>query len=132
MSKSWLDHSLKSAVSEHFSTVPMIKFPKQLWNLHDSTFIIFFHHSEEKWFGKYLLCLILKASGCFLRHGLPITSILFRIVRIWSSLFKCNYLKNKKHFLSFLFHLWNLHQILNIFDKKKIVIASVFSKLMTL
>ena len=40
-------------------------------------------------------------------------------------------LKRKKHFLGFLFHLYNLHQILNIFQKKKIVIAHVFSKLVT-
>ena len=66
-----------------------------------------------------------------LRHGLPITSILFRIVRICRSLFKSSYLKNKKHFLGFLFHLWNLHQIFNIFKKKKIVIANVFAKLAT-
>ena len=59
------------------------------------------------------------------------TSILFRIVRIWRSLFKSSYLKNKKHFLRFLLHLWNLHQILNIFKKKKIVIANVLAKLTT-
>ena len=63
--------------------------------------------------------------------GLLITSIMFRIVRICRSLFKCNFLKNKKHFLSFIFHLWNLHQISNIFKKKKIVIADVFPKLTT-
>ena len=66
-----------------------------------------------------------------LRHGLPITSILFRIVRICRSLFKSSYLKNKKYFLAFLFHLWNLHQNWNIFKKKKIVIANVFPKLAT-
>ena len=69
--------------------------------------------------------------GFFLTHGLSITSILFRIVRIWCSLFKSSYLKNKKHFLVFLFHLWNLHQILNNFKKKNIVIANVFPKLAT-
>ena len=66
-----------------------------------------------------------------LTHGLPITSILFRIVRICCSLFKSSYLKNKKDFLGFLFHLWNLHHILNIFKKKKMVIANVFPKLAT-
>ena len=66
-----------------------------------------------------------------LRHGRPITSILFRIVRIIRSLFKSSYLKNKKHFLGFLFNLWNLHQISNIFKKKKIVIANVCPKLAT-
>ena len=57
------------------------------------------------------------------------TSILFGIVRIWSSLFNYSYHKNKKIFLHFLFHLWNLHQILNIFGKRMIVIANVFPKL---
>ena len=58
------------------------------------------------------------------------TSILFRIVRICSSLFKCKYLKNEKHFLHVLFHLWYLHQILKIFEKKMIMIANVFSQLL--
>ena len=40
-------------------------------------------------------------------------------------------LKTKKHFLGFLFHLANLHQILNISKKKKIVIANVFPKVAT-
>ena len=39
--------------------------------------------------------------------------------------------KKKKKFLSFLFHLWDLHQISNIFNKGKIVIANVFPKLTT-
>ena len=45
--------------------------------------------------------------------------------------FKCNYLKNKKLFMSILCHLWNLDQIWNIFKKMKIVIAQVFLKLKT-
>ena len=60
------------------------------------------------------------------------TSILFGIVRICSSLFKCNYLKNEKLFFKFLFHLWNLYLLLNIFEKKMIVIANVFVRLLTL
>ena len=59
------------------------------------------------------------------------TSILFRIVRICRSLFKSSYIKNKKHFLGFLFHLWNIHQVLNIFKKNKILIANVFPILAT-
>ena len=80
---------------------------------------------------KYVPDWSLKSWGCLLTHGLPITSILFQIVRICRSLFKSTYLKNKKHFLGFFFHLWNLHQILNIFKEKKIVIANVFPKLAT-
>ena len=64
-----------------------------------------------------------------LTHGLPTTSILFRIVRICCYLFKSSYLKNKKDTISFLFPFWILHQILNIFKKKKIVTAVVFPKL---
>ena len=71
----------------------------------------------------------IQIIGVFVnKHGLPITSILFRILWICCSPFKCNYAKNKKHFLSFLPHLWNLHQILYIFQKKKIVTANVFPK----
>ena len=43
--KTWLDKYPKSHVSEHHSTVNMLKKPKHLRNLHDSTFITFFHHS---------------------------------------------------------------------------------------
>ena len=77
-------------------------------------------------------CPLLKFEiiGIFVNtHGLPITSILFRIVNICRSLFKCNYVKNKKYLMGFLFNLWNLHQILNTFKKKEILIANVFPKL---
>ena len=52
-------------------------------------------------------------------------------MRICPSRLKCNYLKIKKLFCNFSFHLWNLHQILNISKEKMIVIANVFSKLQT-
>ena len=39
--------------------------------------------------------------------------------------------ENQITFSQFLFNLWNLHQILHIFRKNKIVIANVFPKLMT-
>ena len=90
---------------------------KQFWNLHDSTFMIFFHHSEEKWFRKYLCYWSLKSQESLLTH--------------WLCRCLFNYLKNGKLFLSFFFHLWNLHQILNIILKKKIVTANVFLKLQT-
>ena len=38
---------------------------------------------------------------------------------------------NRKIFLKYLFHFWNLHQILNIFNENMIVIANVFPKLQT-
>ena len=45
----------------------------------------------------------------FLTDWLPMASILFKIVRICNSQFKCNYLKNEKVFLNFLSYFWNLH-----------------------
>ena len=51
---------------------------------------------------------------------------------ICNSQLKWNYQKNEKLFLKFLFHFWNLHQILNSLKKKMIVIANVFPKLQTL
>ena len=119
LSKTWLDHSPKSAVLEHPSIVNMLKGPKHLWNLHESTFIIFFQHNTGKWFGKYLPYWRFKSQGCLLRQWQQITSILFRSVRISRFIFKCKYLKNEKRFLVFLLHLWILHQISNIFNKRK-------------
>ena len=58
-------------------------------------------------------------------------SILFKIVRTCNFQFKCNYLKNLNLFLNFLLHFWNLNQILNILEKRMIVIANVFPKLQT-
>ena len=46
LSKAWLNHSLESAVSEPPSTVNILMDAEHLGNLHESTFIIFFDHSE--------------------------------------------------------------------------------------
>ena len=67
----------------------------------------------------------------FLNTLTQMTSILFKVLRICNSQFKCNYLKNQKLFLNFLFYLWNLHQILNILKKNMMVIANVLPKLQT-
>ena len=94
-----------------------------------------FHHIFASLWGKIIWqispWLKFEIIGFLLTHGLLITCILFRIVRIFRSLFKSSSLKNKKHFPGFLFHLWNLHQISNILQKKKIVKANVFPKLAT-
>ena len=82
-------------------------------------FYQYFHQSMWKWLGKYLPYWSLKSYGCLLTHWLAITSILFRIVRICRSPFKCNYVDNKNVFVSFLFNLWNPHQILKVFQKKE-------------
>ena len=48
MSKTWLNHSLESAVLEPPSPVEVLIGTKHLSNLHQSTFIIFFDHSKRK------------------------------------------------------------------------------------
>ena len=58
-------------------------------------------------------------------------NILFKIVRIFHALFKCNYLRNKKFFLNLLLHFRNLIHILNILKEKMIVMANLFPKLET-
>ena len=107
---------------------------KRFQALAKSSWEHFYHIFSSLWgeiIWKISSWLKFEIIGFLLTHGLPITSILFRIVRICRSLFKSSYLKNKIHFLGFLFHLWNLPQILNIFEKKKIVMAYVFPKTMT-
>ena len=59
------------------------------------------------------------------------TNILFQRAKICHSQFKWNYQLNEKLFLNFLFHFWNLHQILNVLKEKMIVIANVFPKFQT-
>ena len=44
----WLDHSLWSVVLEHSLTVIILKGPKHLWNMNESTFIIFLDYSDGK------------------------------------------------------------------------------------
>ena len=41
LSQTWCDHSLKRAVSKHPSTVNMLKGPKNLLHLHESTLSYF-------------------------------------------------------------------------------------------
>ena len=59
------------------------------------------------------------------------TGMLFRIVRIYRTRFKWNYLKNEKPVLVFFFNFWNLYQILNLLKQKMSVIATSFRKLQT-
>ena len=59
------------------------------------------------------------------------TSILSGIRRILGFLFKSNNVKNEKLLRNILFHWWNLRQISNILEKKRIVIANVLPVLQT-
>ena len=59
------------------------------------------------------------------------TSILFLTENIWRNQFGSNYVKNEKLFLNYFLHFRNLHEILNIFNKKMTLIADLFAKLRT-
>ena len=59
------------------------------------------------------------------------TSILFLTDNIWRNQFGSNYLKNEKLFLDYFLHFRNLHEILNIGNKKMSFIADLFAKLRT-
>ena len=59
------------------------------------------------------------------------TSILFLTENIWGNQFGSNYLKNEKLFLNYFLHFRNLHEILNICNKKMSFIADLFAKLRT-
>ena len=44
--------------------------------------------------------------------------------------FKHHYLKNKKHFLDFLLHFWNVHEIQNILKRKDEYPSLIISEIM--
>ena len=49
------------------------------------------------------------------------TSIPAAICRIYGTNFKRHYLKNKRLFLDFLLHFWNVHEIYSISQKDSIL-----------
>ena len=64
---------------------------------------------------KIFLLLKFETLGVFVKPLTADENYHFGNFGEYSFLFKCNYLKNGKLFLIFLFHLWSLHQILTIF-----------------
>ena len=94
-----------------------------------------FHHVFSSFSGKLIWkmspLVLVKILGSLLTHWQTMPSIPFKIMRICYAQFKCNYQKNQKLFLNFLFHFFNLHQVLKISKEKIIVLANVFPKLQT-
>ena len=74
--KTWLDKCLKSPASEAPSKSSMVNRPKNCWNLHHSTFIIFIDHCKGNWFRESFSYWYVKTWGCFLTHWLLLASIL--------------------------------------------------------
>ena len=69
--------------------------------------------------------------GLFGNTLATIKSILFVVEGNFRNKFKRYYLKNGKHFLTFLFHFCNLCEILRISQKKISFIALIFRKLLS-
>ena len=105
---------VKGLVSENPLAVNVLTSLKNCWHLQKSTFILLFHYFEATWVRKCHFLSDLGFEDCFLLRWLPTTSILVGTGGIYRYQFKCNYLKNQKHFLNFLFHFWSRHYILNI------------------
>ena len=72
-----------------------------------------------------------KILAVLLTHWLPMASIMFKVMRICTSQFKSNYVKNETIFGHILFNLWIIYQILNILKENMMVIANVLPKLQT-
>ena len=84
----------KGLVSENLLAMNVLQSPKNCWNLHKSTFILLFCHSEPNWVGKSQFQSYLRFWDCLGTPWLPTTSILILIGRIYHYQFKCSYLKN--------------------------------------
>ena len=116
--KTWWDKCLKTPISDDPWTSKMVNVLKHCWNQLQSIFIIFIDYWQVNSVKKGLCFWHAKSWDSFLTHWLETKSILLLIETILRYQFRCNYLRNKKIFLSFLLHLWNLQSVLNILKKK--------------
>ena len=116
--KTLLDQCLKSPFSRDPSKSNMVNAAKHCWNVKDSSFTIFIDHCEGNWLAGSLCYWYAKSQDCFVTHWVLMASIFFLIETIERNQFRCKYLENKKLFLIFLLHFWNLVSILNIFKKR--------------
>ena len=117
MWKSWLDHSLKNVVSGNALSVNMWNCPKYFQNFHDSAFIMFFlilREADLQFFPLVLdEILMVFVNTLTADFKYPVQYCENRNFQ-----FKWNYVENETGFLNFLFHFWNLHQVLIIFLTK--------------
>ena len=112
----WLEICLKSPISEHRLTHNMLRSQKYGWNLHGKTFLMFHHHYEENsW--KMPLLVISKILGLFLNTLPADDKYSFRNSENLPQPIQMQ-LSKKKHFLNFLLHFWNVHQILKDLKKR--------------
>ena len=101
------------------STVNVFAGPKHCWNLHDSSFILLYHHHETNWVGIRFSYSYRKFYDCFLTCWLQIKSIIIIIGRSSLNIFKCNYLNSQKKSFNFSLHFCNSNQFSNNLKKDK-------------
>ena len=107
--KTWLLKRLKGLASEHHSLMNVLTGSKHCWNQHGTTITLFPRQFEVNCVAKSHLQSGMKSEDCLLNHSLPMTSIPAAICRIYSNNFKRHYVINKRLFLDFLLHFWNVH-----------------------
>ena len=121
--KMWLLKRLKGLDSEHHSVINVLTSSKHCGNWDGITINPFLHEFEVNWVGKSLLESDLKSWDCLLTEWLPMTRIPVGTCRTSRNNSKRHYLKNKRLFLHFLLHFWNVHQFENILKKKMSILA---------
>ena len=99
-------------------SVNVLMDPKYCTSLQKRTFILLFHHSDTDKGGKCCFQSDLKSQDCTLTHCLPMPGILAIIREVYWNQINCIYLKNQRRSVDFLLHLYNLHRIWNILEKK--------------
>ena len=119
LQKAWLLKCLKSPASEHLWRVNMLKYPKHCWNLHCSSFAIFFLSIWKSFSSKSSVLIVSEILRLFdNRWTLSDKNSLSLKVSVYRNQFKSSYVENRESFLNFMLNFWNLHQIFDILKIK--------------
>ena len=112
--------------------VNMLKDPKNLLNLHESTFMNLSCHCKGNLSGKPLLLVIFELLRLFVETMTADDK--YSLCNIWKfpGLIKMRFPKNLKYFVHFFLNFRNLNQIANILKKEMTLIPYLFRKLQTL
>ena len=94
--KTWLYECLKSPVWDNLLTGNILNGLKHWFNLNPRIFAIFVDHCEGTWVEKVTRSDMQNLKTFFLRHWLPMTSILFLVERIQCKQFRYIYLSEKQ------------------------------------
>ena len=127
----YLFKCIRRILSRNFLAVNVLTSPKNSWNLHKSTFILFFDHIEPNWVRKSIMESGVRFEDCLLTRWVSTTSILVVIERIYRYQLKSNYWKNHTIFAAFFLQFWYLNQISNVLNRKMSLIGQGFLKLLT-